>query len=844
MRSVPTEDDGQPQESSVLFAQIESPRRAFFTVNVTRRPVLWSVGFVAIMMALALILTVAQFGTEMPSATVDLLPSVAVMTLLIGVAAFPLRLIAVPVCTYLASYTLIYVLKIRVDPDYLPAGVAVWDAFWLGIVGNGVPGLAAGLAGQAVLWRLGPDHPQGQTLLSGMVALAYGAVSLPVIWIVTSRLYDPAWEVADFGMLQLWQAGAIGAIRSGLSAGVILLFLLDVPTRQHFRAALTTTPVFVVAGILANLGFALHPPVDVMVLCLVVALFSVSYAAILACILGLLSYVTLTGAIVVMEPLATQDAVRLEFLSLVLIGITYVLLLVRHQNHLDAQRSKETLVRMQRVNRFANIGYFVFDAARTELRVDPVAAENLALDRSVRVRDVLRRVDAADRRRLVAAMRDRPTEGMVVSFTLHPPPGRRTDPGAKPRYVALHFWNERLWDQRPVSYGAVIDLTDEHDNSVALGKALAELSEQQDRQTQLFSIVSHELRTPASVISMLLEEMESGGTWAATGPRLRAVSDQLLSVLGDMRQTVRPEQNLPVRVEPLLPQDLASTVRNTFALMGSGKGIEIDLELAPQAWLMRETDRVRLMQALSNLVKNAILHAQCRRICIGYAEEEGAEGIVGIWTVTDDGRGIPPDLTTGLFDAFRRGNTKATARSDGSGLGLFVTKSSIELLGGTVTYRAGVAGGSVFTLRLPMPAPGVASPDAAPAPMPDPPTYRDRTVLIAEDSDMIGELMVARLKRIFGAVFWAKNGLEALDIHAREKVDLVLSDLFMPEMGGDDLTARLRSAGETCPIIGMTAAAIGDERQRFEAAGTDRVLTKPVSTAQLLEVLADIGRGW
>ncbi|MBU9699957.1 hybrid sensor histidine kinase/response regulator [Rhodobacteraceae bacterium HSP-20] len=848
MHSLLLVEDDRPQDATVLFAQIERPRRAYFTANVTRRPVLWSAGFFAIMMALAVLLAVPQFGGDMPDATLDLLPAVAVMTLLIGVPAFPLRMVAVPVAAYLATFTAYFLLKLWADPGYLPPGVAAGEAFWLALVANGAPGLLAGLAAQGVLLWLGPDHPQAQTLLSGMVALAYGVLSLPVVWWVATTCYDPAWDSADFGKLELWQAGAIGAFRSGLSAGVILLFLLDVPTRKHVKVALATTPVFVAAGVLANMGIALYPPVDVMVLCLVVALFTVSFAAILACIMGLLSYVTLTGAIVVMEPLATTDAVRLEVLSLVLIAITYVLLLVRHQNHLDAKRNSATLDRMQRVNRFANIGYFVFDTAKMALRVDPVAAEYLQLGRMALFRDVLQRIAEEDRPRLVAAMRDRRNPGgAVTSFTLMPPPDATEGTAAKPRYIALYYWNERLWDHRRVSYGAIVDLTDEHENAAALGKALADLSEQQDRQTQLFSIVSHELRTPASVISMLLEEMENGAPWEESGPRLRAVSDQLLSVLADMRQTVRPEQNLPVRMEPLQPQELATTVRNTFVLMAAEKRIEIDLELAPQAWATRVTDRVRLMQALSNLVKNAILHAQCRRITIGYAEEGGNGAITGIWTVTDDGRGIPEEVTSTLFDAFRRGTSRSTARADGSGLGLFVTKSSVELLGGTVTYRAGKDGGSVFTLGLPMPEP--AADDPAPAEgktrtEADGPAYRDRSVLVAEDSEMIGELMVARLKRLFGTVHWARNGVEALEIHAREKVDLVLSDLFMPEMGGDDLTAALRARGATIPIIGMTAAAIGDDRQRFDAAGTDRVLTKPVSTAQLLEVLDGLGPDW
>ena len=131
-----------------------------------------------------------------------------------------------------------------------------------------------------------------------------------------------------------------------------------------------------------------------------------------------------------------------------------------------------------------------------------------------------------------------------------------------------------------------------------------------------------------------------------------------------------------------------------------------------------------------------------------------------------------------------------------------------------------------------------AQPEAA-LPMQD---WRGRKVMIVEDSDLIGELLTARLKRVFGTVEWVRTGVEALALFDAMAPDVVLTDLFMPEMGGDDLTATLRAQGAVCLIIGMTAAAIGDERTRFEQAGTDRVLTKPVSTNQLLELLEELVR--
>jgi CheY-like chemotaxis protein len=244
---------------------------------------------------------------------------------------------------------------------------------------------------------------------------------------------------------------------------------------------------------------------------------------------------------------------------------------------------------------------------------------------------------------------------------------------------------------------------------------------------------------------------------------------------------------------------------------------------------------VRLNQVLSNLVKNALIHAECRRITISYAEETAEGQLWAVWQVVDDGCGIPFAERGRLFLPFSRIAGSGHARTDGSGLGLYVTKTSIELLGGSVEFRDAVPIGSEFVIRVPeTQGAAVIAPaqlDAVAA------AVGFHKALVVEDSDLIGELLVARLQRLVPNVLWARNGLEGIELQASETPDLILTDLFMPKMGGDEMTSALRGSGVDVPIIGMTAAAIGDERTTFENAGTDFVLTKPVSTAQLVEAL-------
>lgn len=826
-----------------LFAALSVPRPGFFRQGLAKAPLRFSVIFFLGVVGLTLFLALAEVRAVDNGALVDLLPSEAVFAILMGMMVFPLRLIVVPLATYAVGFTLAFLLRMWLEADYLPAGGSAAMVLIWAMVLNAVPALIAGLAGQAVVARLAKGHRRRDVIQSLTMTAVYLVLTGVGVWLVLTLLFEPGWRGPTAGgTLGALEAGLFRAARIGLCGAVLALLLLDRPTRRNLRVAWIVLPAFVVLGVLRVLGYSLHPTLDVELLALAVTLMAPVYAAVLANVIGVVAYVAITGEFLVQIPVATPDVMRLEIVSILLLGLIYVLLLQRYQSTIERRAYRQTLRRIVQVNDLATIGHFVVDTETGAVAVDDVAATMLGMPNQFGIVQFLERVSPADRGGIITALADRESETRSLSFLLAEGEGWEED--APQKYLTVHAWYERPQGAHSLAYGALIDLTADHVREEALSRALRRLSEQQDRQTRMFSIVSHELRTPAAVISMMVEELEAGARWAEIGPRIKAVSEQLLSVLADMRQAVRPEENLPVRMDPFLPKELAETVRNTFLLMAGSNGIEIDLALAPEAGLPRLSDRVRLMQALSNLVKNAILHSGCRRITLAYAEEAGLAGPVARWRVIDDGHGIPESARSELFIAFRRGDGSRTAQVDGSGLGLYVTRTSIELLGGTVQHLHGTEGGSVFCLTVPVveaPGPMAGASEAAKAAFAAD-RWRARRVLIVEDSDLIGELLTARLKRVFGTVDWVRNGREALAVFDSLKPDVVLTDLFMPEMGGDELTATLRVRGVTGPIIGMTAAAIGDERTLFEQAGTDRVLTKPVSTGQLMDVLEEMER--
>ncbi|MFD1807939.1 hypothetical protein ACFSHQ_06540 [Gemmobacter lanyuensis] len=127
----------------------------------------------------------------------------------------------------------------------------------------------------------------------------------------------------------------------------------------------------------------------------------------------------------------------------------------------------------------------------------------------------------------------------------------------------------------------MLDISAEHRRKKQLTEALNTLNAQQERQRQLFSIVSHELRTPASIISMLIDDLTDVSDRARAQRQLRDAADQLLAVMDDMRQAVNPEKNLPIRLEPYVPAEVAESIRNGMQLAASERGIAVDIVLGP-----------------------------------------------------------------------------------------------------------------------------------------------------------------------------------------------------------------------------------------------------------------------
>ena len=251
-----------------------------------------------------------------------------------------------------------------------------------------------------------------------------------------------------------------------------------------------------------------------------------------------------------------------------------------------------------------------------------------------------------------------------------------------------------------------------------------------------------------------------------------------------------------------------------------------------------------MQQIIWNLLSNAIKFTpEGGQVSVCVREASGDAEII----ITDTGVGIRPDFLPHIFDRFQQADQAITRRVGGLGLGLSIAKHLVELHGGSITADSnGIGRGATFTIVLPSSV-GAHVADRSPTDSVSNDTQpRDSLtglrILVVEDEPDTRELL-DRLLRSYGAdILLARSAEEALSRLSDGHVDLVVSDIGLPDIDGYDLMQRLRQLpandGGAIPAIALTAYARTEDRTRAFRAGYQAHLTKPIEPAELVATIA------
>jgi PAS domain S-box-containing protein len=372
---------------------------------------------------------------------------------------------------------------------------------------------------------------------------------------------------------------------------------------------------------------------------------------------------------------------------------------------------------------------------------------------------------------------------------------------------------------------------------------LKTLADEANRAKGVFlATMSHELRTPlAHVLGMaeLLRRTTLTDQQRRYVEKIRTSGDALLSVIGDILDLSKIDSGSVELDERafLLDRDVVYRVQTIIGAIAGEKGLEMRVTMPESLPPLRGDDR-RLTQVLLNLLSNAVKFTEKGMVELEVRVSAQEKGRVSLsLVVRDTGIGIAPEQMGELFLPFRQADASTTRRYGGSGLGLAISSRIIELMGGEIGAESVVGAGSVFTARLSLPvataADVAATEDSVPA---DERSVRfvGVRVLVVEDQpinqEILGELL--RLKGI--EVDLARDGREAMaKVCGADSYDLVFMDIRMPVMDGYEATRKLRAREATKgsgkrPIVGLTAHALDEEREKGLAAGMDDYLTKPL----------------
>jgi CheY-like chemotaxis protein len=291
--------------------------------------------------------------------------------------------------------------------------------------------------------------------------------------------------------------------------------------------------------------------------------------------------------------------------------------------------------------------------------------------------------------------------------------------------------------------------------------------------------------------------------------------------------------------------DLNAAVSETQRLLERliGEDVELVVDLAPDAGSVR-VDPGQLQHALLNLVVNArdAMPAGGRLViatgCSGPGDRRPDLDLdpvhYAVIRVTDTGCGMDEHVARLAFEPF------FTTKEAGTGLGLSMVYGLVKQSGGDVAIETAAGAGTTFTIFLPTP---VEAPEAEPPPG-IPPAAGGRTVLVAEDEPTVRELVRAVLERAGYTVLVAANGLEALAVAERHpgRIDLLLTDVVMPRLGGRELAERLTGLRPDTKVVLVSGytddAGVHEGVSEGGAAFVQKPFTSSTLLARIAEVLA------
>ena len=366
------------------------------------------------------------------------------------------------------------------------------------------------------------------------------------------------------------------------------------------------------------------------------------------------------------------------------------------------------------------------------------------------------------------------------------------------------------------------------------------------------SQMSHEIRTPLNAIIGMINI----GIGANDAERMKycfkradSASKHLLGIINDVLDMSKIEaEKFELSYCDFEFNNMLMNIRNIANVRVSEKHQNFTVNVGEDVPTWIEGDELRLSQAITNLLTNAVKFTPENgsiALIVDKTDEQG-DDVTLRFEVADSGIGLSPDQQEKLFTSYSQADASISKNYGGTGLGLFITKQIVELMGGSIWIESELGCGSkfIFTIKAKKVSEQEAQSLKAQK-MPENSHYdfHEHTLLAVEDIEINREIMSAILYETSANIDFAENGRLAVSMFSENpgKYSLILMDIQMPEMNGYEATKAIRAMNseyaKKIPIIAMTASVFKEDIERCIASGMNDHTGKPVDTAALLGVL-------